>query len=366
MRVGIDARMAQWTGVGRYITGLCSAVFSVDPSIEYRLLLNPDDPEDAFPAAPNARIVRCRRHLKPYSAAEQLHLPKELRALEADLLHLPHFNVPRLGRLPFVTTIHDLIYFLFPEDAPSKLALWVAKRLIRSAVRRARAVLTVSENTRRDLLRLLHVPAERIHVTPLGPPVFEPKPDKAPAARQAFGLQGDYILYTGNHSPHKNLKTLLDAFASLVRDGAPLQLVITGSIDRHTPSVRRHVAALRLQENVVFTGKVADDLLAGLYAGANALGFPSLYEGFGIPPLEAFAAGVPVVASNAASIPDVVGDAALLVDPNDAEGIRKALARLLSEEGLREKLVRAGRERLARFSWETTARRTIEVYRAVV
>ncbi len=360
MRILFDARMAQWTGVGRYITGLVPTLFRMDPKDEYIVLLNPGDATDFCPDLPNVRKVFCRRALKPYSLSEQMFLHRELGRHGADLVHIPHFNVPRLVPPPFIVTIHDLIYLLFPEDAPSRLAFWAAKRMIRSAVRRAEMILSVSENTRADLVRLLDVDADRIRVSWLGPPNFRAV---SPGTASLEGLDGPYLLYTGNHSPHKNLKTLLEALDLLRRDGLDLKLVITGKRDRHTPSVETRVAALGLGKHVIFTGKVPDEKLVALYAGAAVLVFPSLYEGFGIPPLEAFASGVPVVASRAASIPEVLGDAALLVDPRDPAAFRDAISKVTRDEAMRIDLVDRGRKRLEAFSWEKTAAATLDVYR---
>ncbi|MHC5037364.1 MAG: glycosyltransferase family 4 protein [Planctomycetota bacterium] len=363
MRIVVDGRMACWTGVGRYITGLCRAMPQIDGENEYFLLQNPGDDARNVPETGKLQKVFCRSPIPPYSLKEQLALRKEVSRFQPDLVHVPHFNAPRFGRLPFVVTIHDLIYLLFPEDCPSRFAFWAARRMIRSAVRRAEKILTDSENTRADLIRLLKVDPSRIRVTHLGPPSLDTSDADPRRVREQFGLRGDYLLYTGNHSPHKNLKTLLDAFALLRKDAFDLQLVITGPKDRHTPSVVAHVAQRGLSDRVVFTGNIADRDLSALYAGAAVLVFPSLYEGFGLPPLEAFATGVPVVASNAASLPEVLGDAALLVDPLNSNAFRDAIARVIREDDLRETLVSKGRKQLAKYSWTETARNTLEVYR---
>jgi glycosyltransferase involved in cell wall biosynthesis len=363
MRVVIDARMARWTGVGRYITGLCGALARVDPSTEHVVLVNPGDDASWVPREGRFRTAVARRSIRPYSLKEQVFLRGEILRLEPDLVHIPQFNVPWLGFHPLVITIHDLIYLMFPDDCPSRLAFLGVNRMIRAAVRRADRILAVSENTRTDLSRLLGVDPGRVRVSRLGPPAVPAPSEAGGEARARLGLAGDYLLYTGNHSPHKNLPTLLEALGLLVGQGRDLRLAITGPRDRHTPAVAARAEALGLRSRVVFTGTVPDAELFALYAGARALVFPSLYEGFGIPPLEAFACGVPVVASNAASIPEVVGDAALLADPRDGAAFRDAIAKVLDDPALRSELVERGRKRLAAFSWDATARSTLEAYR---
>jgi glycosyltransferase involved in cell wall biosynthesis len=363
MRVVLDARMAHWTGVGRYITGLCGALARIDPNNEYFVLVNPGDDDSWVPREGKFHAVVARRTIRPYSLKEQVFLRGELLRLDPDLVHLPQFNVPWLGFHPLVVTIHDLIYLLFPEDSPSRLAFFGVNRMIRAAVRRADRILAVSANTREDLVRVLGVARDRIRVSHLGPPRAPASSGEAGAIRAQYGLPADYFLFTGNHAPHKNLRTLLEALARLAAEGRDLGLAITGPRDRHTPAVAEAVRALGLEARVRFTGTVPDSDLFALYAGARALAFPSLYEGFGIPPLEAFASGIPVVASNAASIPEVVGDAALLADPRDPGAWRAALVRVLDDPSLRAGLVEKGRKRLAGFSWEETARATLETYR---
>lgn len=355
--------MANWTGVGRYVTALGQWLPRVDPDNEYLLLLNPGEDAAGVPESERLRKVRCRRPIAPYSVAEQLRLKGEIARFAPDLVHAPQFNVPRLGALPFVVTIQDLIYLLFPEDAPSRVAAVGARWAIRSAVRRARRIVAISEHTKSDLVERLKVDPARILVTPLAPPELAPPGGGTGDVRERFGLRGDFLLYTGNHAPHKNLKTLLAALAILAPNRPGLILVVTGRKDRHTPAVEAEAALRGVADRVVFTGRVEDDELGALYAAARVLVFPSLYEGFGIPPLEAFAAGTPVVASRAASIPEVLGDSALLVDPLDAAGFAAAVGRLLDDEALSRACVEKGRARLARYSWEATARATLEAYR---
>ncbi len=365
MRVVFDARMARWTGVGRYIREVLKALSLADRGDEYVVAVNPGDDADFVPKNGMFTTAVFGRTIAPYSLAEQRFLAREVSALRPDVVHFPHFNVPAFGRLRYVVTIHDLIYYHFPGDCPSYIAHVVAKRLIRIAVRNACEVITDSESTKNDIQRTLGADGARITVTHLGAMII-PEADLSPelvaqAARSA-GVAGPYILYTGNHSPHKNLGVMLSALAKLNRAGAGLKAVITGKADRHTPGLLDQIALTGTQADVVLPGMVPDRLLFALYKGAEALVFPSLCAGFGLPPLEAFACGTPVVASNTSSIPEVLGDAAVLLNPGDAGGFADAIARIRSDRAFREDLVARGYRRLAMFSWAETASKTAEVY----
>jgi glycosyltransferase involved in cell wall biosynthesis len=237
--------------------------------------------------------------------------------------------------------------------------------MTRSARGSAR-VLTVSQASKEDILHYLRVPADKVEViynaldTRLA---SEPTPDDIARARDRFLLTAPYILYTGNIKPHKNVDRLIEAFSILRRQGfEDLKLLIIGDEISKYPNLRRLVHRFQLHQHVRFLGFVPDATLAALYRLASVFVFPSLYEGFGLPPLEAMAAGAPVVTSNVSSLPEVVGDAALLIDPMDAGAIAAAMARVLSEPQLREDLIRRGHERIKAFSWERSVARVRHVY----
>jgi glycosyltransferase involved in cell wall biosynthesis len=341
----------------------------IDRETEYVVLTNPGDSQDWIPSAPNFQGRTFRKPIRPYSLGEQMFLGREIASAGADLVHFPQFNVPVFHAPFFVVTFHDLIYYHFPEDCPSWLAHVAVKKVMKAATRNAGRIITTSQSTKDDLVRTFGTDPARIDVTPLGSMDLPPdtlSEDRVQRARESAGVDGPYIFYTGNHSPHKNLVTLFRALGILNRNGSNLRLVITGKKDRHTPQMESAARHHGVDRQVIFAGFVPDEHLFPLYAGAEALVFPSRYEGFGLPPLEAFACGTPVIASNASSIPEVLGDAAVLLDPLDAEGFAEAIRRVRSDPETRRALVARGHERLKLYSWTETARKTVDIFRRMV
>jgi len=234
------------------------------------------------------------------------------------------------------------------------------------SARRSRRVLTVSQASKDDILHYLHAPADKVEVihnaidTRLA---GEPTPEEVARVRERFLLTAPYVLYTGNIKPHKNIERLIEAFSILRQRGSQdVKLLIIGDEISKYPSLRRLVHRFQLHQHVRFLGFVPNATLAVLYRLAAVFVFPSLYEGFGLPPLEAMAAGAPVITSNVSSLPEVVGDAAILIDPMDAGAIASAMARVLADPGLRADLIRRGRERVKAFSWARSVARVREVY----
>jgi glycosyltransferase involved in cell wall biosynthesis len=297
-----------------------------------------------------------------YSVREHLSIPLQLRRLGADLLHSPHYVVPLLGRRPTVVTIHDCIHLLFPQYLPSRLASRYAELMMRKAVERSALVFTVSEASRRDILRFF--PAtdpDRVEVVPnaIDPALLEdPGEEEIERVCERYQIRGRFVLYAGNIKPHKNVERLVEAFARLrQRSGFDdVKLLIIGDEASRYGSLRRSVEAAGVRQDVRFFGFVPERTLAALYRLASVFAFPSLYEGFGLPPLEAMACGTPVLTSRLSSLPEVVGDAALLVDPYDVDDIASGLARILEDAELRARLVVAGRQRAQHFSWERSVR----------
>lgn len=368
MRIVLDARKLHDFGIGTYIRNLVTELGRLDHDSEYVLLTKPEDAATAAAAGPNFRAVV--ETSRPYSLAEQWHVPMAAARARADLLHEPHYVLPPLTRCRTVVTIHDCIHLRFPEYLPSRAAFVYAHAMIRLAARKADRVLTVSDASKRDILHYTGVAPEKVVVVHNGLDArFATAPDAEAMdrVRQRFQLDHPFVLYVGNIKPHKNLERLIAAFASMRADGPEsLKLVVIGDETSKHPGLRQAVHRHRLDKHVRFFGFQPAATLVTFYRLARAFVFPSLYEGFGLPPLEAMANETPVVTSNLSSLPEVAGDAALLVDPYDVASIAEGIRRAVTDEPLRQQLIAKGRARAREFSWARAAADTLAVYREVL
>jgi glycosyltransferase involved in cell wall biosynthesis len=306
--------------------------------------------------------VRATRRVE-WVRGEQLALPRLARRAGVDLVHSLGSTAPVRGAFRRVVTVHDLIYRIVPEAHFGLRALGM-RALVPAAVRRSDRVIAVSRSTRDDLVRLLGVPAGRIDVVPSGVGTTAraaPEPEGELRSRHSLGDR-PVALAVSAKRPHKNLRRLLDALALLPPERRPV-LFLVGYPTEHEEDLRRHAADLGLAGDVRFPGWVDAAELEGLYALASCFVFPSLYEGFGLPVLEAMARGVPVACADRASLPEIAGDAALRFDPEDPTAIATALERLLTDRRLADRLRAAGREQAARFSWQAAAEGTLASYR---
>jgi alpha-1,3-rhamnosyl/mannosyltransferase len=372
VQVVLDGRTItdHFPGIGRYVYRLTEALAAAAPQDRFTILCTPGQSDHRFDLAAleQAANVRLRPVAAPvFSAASQWRVPAALRRAAADVFHATYWVTPwRPGR-PTVLSVYDLIG-LQPGGgvAPHRrLALALSLRL---ALGSAREVLTISGWSRDTLLARYPWLAGRLTVTHLAPdPAFRP-PDPAAvaAARRALGLAERYVLSVGIDKPHKNLATLVAAWAAADARLGPergAQLVLAGPRDPRYRALDDLIAGLGRPDRVRRLGPVPEALLGPLYGGAAVFAFPSRYEGFGLPPLEAMACGAPVLAARASSLPEVVGDAGLLVDPDDVAGWAGALERLLVEPGLAEALSARAVERAGRFTWRATAEATLPAYR---
>ncbi len=367
MRIVIDARKLHDFGIGTYIRNLVTELGVLDHDSQYVLLTRPDDAATAAAAGPNFQaMVETSR---PYSIGEQWRIPRAAARARATLLHEPHYVLPPLIRCPTVVTIHDCIHLRFPEYLPSRAAFAYAHTMIRLAARKADRVLTVSDASKRDILHYTGVAPEKVVVVHNGLDArfaTVPDADAVDRVRQRFQLDHPFVLYVGNIKPHKNLERLIAAFASMRADGPDgLKLVVIGDETSKHPGLRQAVHRHRLDKHVRFFGFQPAATLVTFYRLARAFVFPSLYEGFGLPPLEAMANGTPVVTSNVSSLPEVAGNAALLVDPYDVASIAEGIRRAVTDEALRADLISKGRARAREFSWARAAADTLAVYREV-
>ena len=368
MRIGIDARKLHDFGIGTYIRNLLRELANMDHETEYVIFSRPEDELAVRTLGENFRPVK--ETSGNYSLSEQIRIPQAVTREKLDLFHAPHYVLPPLVRCPSVVTIHDCIHLMFPQYLPNRWALAYARTSISLAAKRATRVLTVSESSKRDIQRFVDIPSSKIDVIYNSyDPRFgvEPQAEAIDRVRERYQLHTDFVLYAGNVKPHKNLERLIDAFQIVRKRGLDnLKLVLIGDeISKYT-ALRRAVHRHQLHNYVRFLGYLPEDTLAVMYRLAGVFVFPSLYEGFGLPPLEAMASGTPVVTSNVSSLPEVAGDAAVLVDPYDANAIADGMYRVLTDNNLRSELRRRGPERAGQFSWESSVRRVREIYGQVL
>ena len=368
MRIGIDARKLHDFGIGTYIRNLLRQLARLDERTDYVLLCRPEDCAAGLAYGRNFRPVP--EPARPYSVKEQFSVPIDVRRERLDLFHAPHYVLPPLTPGRLVVTIHDCIHLMFPQYLPGRMSHAYARLSMWAAVRRSKRILTVSETSKRDILRFFDVPPDKITV--IYNAIDEhfavpPTDEQIMHVRERYQLEDQFVLYVGNVKPHKNLERLIEAFSRVRRSGFDhLKLLIIGDeISKHQ-ALRRAVHRLMLHKYVRFLGFVPDETLAVLYRLAAVFVFPSLYEGFGLPPLEAMASGTPVVTSNVSSLPEVVGDAAVLVDPYDSQAIADGIASVLTDASLRAQLREKGLARARRYSWEASVTRVREIYGQVV
>ncbi|MHB1133605.1 MAG: glycosyltransferase family 4 protein [Chloroflexota bacterium] len=363
LRVGLNAAFLEYprTGSGQYLAQLAKALPALGRGHTYRLL-------GSRPGLGNRACVPGwlpgKQPRKLY--LEQVGLPWACRGERCDVLHYPYFAAPLLSPAPVVVTVHDVIPLLLPEyRGPALVRLYMA--LAAAATRRARFVVCDSLCSQRDAVRLLGLAPERTRVVYLAaaPELGPADPAAAAAARRRHGLGERFFFYVGGLDARKNLGVLLEAFAPLARRYPEAQLAIAGALSPPSalfPDWQARARRLGLGSSVRFLGGISEEDKNLLYAAAQAFVFPSRYEGFGLPPLEAMACGTPVVCADAASLPEVVGEAALALPPDDVPAWGEALARIWQDEALRAELAARGRARAAAFTWEETARQTAEVY----
>jgi glycosyltransferase involved in cell wall biosynthesis len=306
-----------------------------------------------------------RRMLRRGSSAWRLLMgfAQASRSDRLDVLHVS-YNAPLFTRCPLVVSVHDISYVHFPEFF-TKRHLRLVSTYVPYSVKAARHVLTLSESAAQDIERVYGVPRNKISVVPLAaraPYTSMAEPTRVSHVRETFGLSEPYILAVGNLQPRKNLLRLVEAVAKLPAWASDLKLALVGKAQWRELDIYRRVTELGLKDRVVFTGYVSDEDLAHLYHGSHALVYPSLYEGFGLPILEAMACGTPVICSNTSSMPEVAGDAAIMVDPLNVGELADAIGSVVQSNSLREQLRHLGFARAASFSWLKTACQTLKVY----
>lgn len=381
MRIGIDCSLVpgERVGIGQYSYQLVQALSRIDHENEYVLYpvfyytFHPQYRRVAWPQAANMRVAfRCipRPLLRVLRHSRAPGFTKEWLLGRVDVVHSVSFSVPRFrsGRKRLVATIHDLSFLTHPE-CHTRENIAHAINGTRAAVAWADALIAISQHTRQDLIELVGAPPDRVVVTYLAPNPLcrcETDPVVLASLRQRYRLPGDFILFVGSLEPRKNIVRLLAAYArlpaTLRRD---VHLVIAGGRGWLNDDIRPTVRNLGVAEQVHFLGYVPEAELPGLYSLATVFAYPSLYEGFGLPVLEAMQCGTPVLTSNVSALPEIAGEAAVLVTPTEVDDIAAGLTRLLEDTALRVELSARGLARARLFSWERCAQETLAVYRQV-
>lgn len=368
MRIGIDARLVYYSkaGIGQYIIHLSKNLAKLQTPEENFLLLQ--SRKDKTKIIKNNNFSRISLWTPSHHRVEQTAIRFETATLGLDLLHSPDFIPPFKRNYKSVITVHDLAFLLYPQFMTKESARYYGQ--IDQAVKNTDHIIAVSQATKNDLIKLLGVPQEKITVIHEGRnPIYQPM-DKTKAqafVKRTFGLDANFIFFLSTLEPRKNIPTLLASYKWL-KDHykRPEKLVLAGSKGWLFDEVDETIKKLKLEDDVMLLGRVGDQEVHHLYNAASMLVYPSFYEGFGLPPLEAMNCGTPVIASKIKVMPEVVGDAALLIDPHDVEQLGVTMHRLLTDQNLREDLIAKGFKRAEKFSWDQAARETLAVYRKVI
>ena len=367
MRIVLDLRIygPKFGGLGRYNQKLLEHIINNDSQNHYIILLK--EKASDFPELPNNFEVKiCDCHW--YSVKEQIVLPHLLKKLAPDLVHFPHFNVPIFYRGKFIVTVHDLIMTKFPSIRTSSLnrVFFLCKRLayqitIRRAIKKARIVIAVSEFTAGDIkkyFKLNYFDAEKIKV------IYEGLSLPNTENTDTLSLPAKFLLYVGNAYPHKNLEFLIQGFAEFNKKHPEFNLILIGNKNYFYQRLEKYTETnfANLKNKIIFTGFVHDKKLADYYRQATLYIFPSLYEGFGLPPLEAMTFNLPVLSSNTSCLPEILGDAALYFDPKNLDYFLTQLEKMMSSHDLRQSLRHKGNLQIQKYSWDKMAKQILEIY----
>jgi glycosyltransferase involved in cell wall biosynthesis len=372
MRICLNASPAvhHIAGLGRYTQELMSALLDIDSDNEYVAFYN--RPSEAQVDPPLDRLPRLTTNLdtKPWRmsalVAHFARISQDRLFPKVDLFHGTDHLLPRLTRIKTVFTLHDLVFRFYPQTH-KPLNRWFLTLMMPRFLKAADAVIAVSESTKSDAIRTYGLDEAKITVIYEGvsPHFRRASPEAIADVRHKYSLPDQFILSVGTIEPRKNLTSLLEAYHALRNEGFPLRLVIVGKKGWLYSGFFNRVHELGLEHEVIFPGFVPDGDLPALYSAADLFVFPSLYEGFGLPALEALACGTPVVCSNASSLPEVAGEAALLVNPGSVEALVRAMRDVSSKRELRDDLGARGPQQAARFNWRRTAQETLAVYTSV-
>ncbi|MDS0528119.1 glycosyltransferase family 4 protein [Clostridium sp. SHJSY1] len=371
MKLLIDSRsinLHSGSGIGTYTKNLVSNLLDIDKNDNFNLIWTGNELDEYNRS--NVDITHISGRYGGFY--EAYYIPNLIKNKEIELYHIPQNGIgfPFDYNLNVVVTIHDLIPFIMPET----VGIGYLNRFLKDMpkiIEYTKGIITVSEFSKRDILRFFpSFPEEKIFVTPLATNTqYKPlsKNHCKKYLKENYQIEGPYILYVGGFSKRKNVKALITSFASIHKDlKKPHKLLIAGSLRDEGELLKTLVNSLGLQDTIIFTGYLPDEVLPIFYSGSEAFVYPSLYEGFGLPPLEAMSCRTPVITSNLTSIPEVTSDSALLIDPLNSDELEYSLLKLLNDESLKEEFREKGYKKSLQFSWTKTAQKTIEAYNSLV
>lgn len=354
MIIGIDGReleRGKVTGIGRYLINFLK--YAATTRKEYQFILYGNQFTNLDFKSPNLTIK-----IIPERATitwDQILLPAYLKRDKVNIFLSPYIKAPFFSPCPFITTIHDLLFLVTPEYTGWRHKPYneIFKMFGKAVSKRAKVIIADSEFSKSDIIKIFSVPEEKVHVIQLG--ISEEycpvgNIDMIEEIKGNYGIKGRYIFYVGNFKPHKNVGRLIEAFAEVSSVFSDIKLVLGGKRDKFVPLLEGLAKKTGIMERIVFTDFIKDEDLPYLYSGAELFVYPSLYEGFGLPVLEAMACGTPVICSNTTSLPEVVGDSGMLIDTGDAKNITSAILTLLKDDKRREILIKKGLERAKGFA----------------
>ena len=361
MRIAIDARMILHSGIGTYTRNLVANILDIDKTNTYTLL-GREKELSKYAQKPNVFIKEF--HSPIYSISEQVIEP--LKLWNTEFLHCPHYNIPVIYEGEMIVTVHDLIHLLFPQFLKHKAAYFYAKSLFKLMTIRAKEIIAVSENTKADIVNYLGVKEDKVVVIYNGvSEIFrkDASQEECEKLRDKLNLHARYILNVSNMKMHKNIEILIKAYSKLRKKGIEQKLLLVGGEKERIRELQVYADQFNVTKDIIFLQNIDFEDLPLLYRICDVFVFPSLYEGFGLPLVEAMASRVPVVTSNVSSMPEVVGNAGITIEPSDADSLAEAIEKVISDSNMRENMIKMGIKQIEKFNWQNTARKTLDVYK---
>jgi glycosyltransferase involved in cell wall biosynthesis len=366
MKIGIDARLygTKHGGIGRYIENLIKQLEKIDKKNQYFIFLQKNNFDDYNPKNNNFKKVLA--NFKVYGFGEQFIFPFLLNKHKLDLVHFTHFSAPILYFKKYIVTIHDLIISHYPGSRATtlnplfyKIKIFFYKIVIKIVASRAKKVVAVSKYTKEDINKLLKINLQKIEVIYEG--VDLPRESKLDCikVKSDLGIKKEFFLYVGSAYPHKNLELLLQVMKKV---DEKYQLVLVGRKNYFYNKLEDEINKLKLENKIILTDYLDDQKLSCLYKSAKLYVFPSLIEGFGLPPIEAQSYGLPVLSSNSSCLPEILGNSAIYFNPNKVDDLKNKLSKIISDTNLREGLIQKGEENIKKYSWQSCAKKTLSLY----